>query len=88
MVNNITVQRTDDNMNLIIQWEPYLTPEGRLVTTATYNIEYRVFRSGSSVSRDANGTLEVISGLSNAEDYEVKPTCIINYFLRHLSTNC
>ena len=73
MVNNITVQRTDDNMNLIIQWEPYKTPEGQLVTTATYNIEYRVFRSGSSVSRDMTGTLEVISGLSNAEDYEVNP---------------
>ena len=61
-------------MNLIIQWEPYLSPEGQTVTMATYNIEYRVVGSDDPLSREANGTLEVIGGLSNAENYEVNPT--------------
>ena len=73
MVNNITVRRTSDNTALIIEWAPYLTPEGREVTTAVYNIEYRVFGSGNSARREASGTLEVIRDLSNAANYEVNP---------------
>ena len=86
IVSNITVQRTDDSMNLIIQWEPYLSPEGQKVTMAMYNIEYRVVGSDDSLSREANGTLEVIGGLSNAENYEVIPhnLKLISHFLRHL----
>ena len=73
MINNITVQRDSDNTALIIEWAPYLTPEGKEVTTAVYNIEYRVLGSDSSANRDTNGTLEVIYDLSNAANYEVNP---------------
>ena len=74
MINNITVERNDNNTFLIIQWEPYLTPGGREVPTATYDIEYREVGSGSSVmSRRVYNTPGIIGGLTNAENYEVSP---------------
>ena len=71
IVDNITVERNDKNTILIVQWDPYLTPDGEDLSLAVYDIEYRESGSDSSAIEVVNGTLGIIRGLSNAQSYEV-----------------
>ena len=76
IVDNITVERNDNNTFLIIQWEPYRASDGNEVPMAMYEIEYRRFGSGDPANKEVirgNRTLGIIGGLSNAANYEVKP---------------